>query len=51
MAKSTGDVIKGDPLAKGSDDSKEGESVRNYASNPDAPQMKNGKAFKGAYGG
>ena len=50
MSKNTGSgTVMSDPLKQNR--SKEGESVRNYNSNPDAPTLKNGKQFKGAYGG
>jgi len=52
MSKNTGaGTSDTDPLAKSSDDSRDGSPVRNYDSNPDAPTMKNGKPFRGAYGG
>ena len=51
MARTTVGGYSTSPLDKSVDASKDGQQVRNYYSNPDAPTMKNGKAFKGAYGG
>jgi len=52
MSKNTGSgTVNSDPLAEQQDNSREGQSVRNYDSNPDAPTMKDGKPFRGAYGG